>query len=140
MGWNLGVRSPWRNAIGLRNANAAGAFERFSPGPILDRSPEDPYTLSYHACFNSARRIGGCGTGQTWRLAAGNDDMRHAIKLARSRDGIHWTRDGTTVVGFAAEASTRGASERSESWRNAADVLCLSRRNYRLGLHQVAMV
>ena len=48
MGWNLGVRSPWRNAIGMAQApTLQSAFERFSPGPILDRSPEDPYTLSY---------------------------------------------------------------------------------------------
>jgi hypothetical protein len=48
MGWNLGVRSPWRNAIGLARSPMLNApFERFSAGPILDRSPEDPYTLSY---------------------------------------------------------------------------------------------
>src|SRR5437868_6656174 len=48
MGWNLGVRSAWRNAIGLAQSKAPGdPFVRFSPGPIVDRSPEDPYTLSY---------------------------------------------------------------------------------------------
>jgi len=30
--------------------------------------------------------------------------MRHAIKLARSVDGIRWTRDAAPVVGFASEA------------------------------------
>ena len=48
MGWNLGICSPWRNAIGLARSSSLGStFVRYSPGPILDRSPEDPYTLSY---------------------------------------------------------------------------------------------
>src|SRR6202035_3392701 len=48
MGWNLSVRAPWRNAIGFARAGTPlERFERFSAGPILDRSPEDPYTLSY---------------------------------------------------------------------------------------------
>ena len=104
MGWNLGARSPWRNAVGFAKARTLqDAFERFSPGPILDRSPEDPYTLSYPCVLQFGP--------QDWRMWYGsnlaparNDDMRHAIKFARSRDGIHWTRDGTTVVGFAAES------------------------------------
>lgn len=33
--------------------------------------------------------------------AVGNADMQHAIKTATSRDGIHWTRDGAVVIGFA---------------------------------------
>ena len=103
MGWNLGVRSPWRNAIGLaRSPTLRAPFERFSPGPILDRSPEDPYTLSYPCVLR-------CGP-QDWRMwygsnlapAVGNANMLHAIKFARSRDGVHWLRDGATVVGFAA--------------------------------------
>jgi hypothetical protein len=102
MGWNLGVRSPWRNAIGLaRAASLRGRFERFSPGPILDRSPEDPYTLSYPCVL----RLG----PQDWRMwygsnlapSVGNADISHAIKLARSRDGVHWTRDGAVAIGFA---------------------------------------
>jgi len=104
MGWNLGARSPWRNAIGLaRSPTLQAPFERFSPGPILDRSPEDPYTLSYPCVLQ-------CGP-QDWRMwygsnlapAVGSADMLHAIKFARSRDGVHWLRDGATVVGFAAD-------------------------------------
>ena len=42
--------------------------------------------------------------GSNLAPAVGNADMRHAIKFARSRDGIHWKRDGTTVVGFATKS------------------------------------
>jgi hypothetical protein len=97
MGWNLGVRVPWRNAIGF--AEARTPFDRFerSAGPIMDRSPEDPYTLSYPWVLR-------VGTDDWWmwygsNIAAG---VKHVIKTARSRDGVRWQRDGATVVGFAA--------------------------------------
>ena len=102
MGWNLGVRSPWRNAIGLaRSPTPQGPFERFSPGPILDRSPEDPYTLSYPCVLRFGPQDWRMWYGSNLAPAVGNPDMRHAIKSARSRDGVQWTRDGATVVGFA---------------------------------------
>jgi hypothetical protein len=102
MGWNLGMRSPWRNAIGLARARTLESlFERFSPGPILDRSPEDPYTLSYPCVLQFGPDDWRMWYGSNLKAAVGNADMGHAIKLARSCDGVHWTRDGATVVGFA---------------------------------------
>lgn len=103
MGWNLGVRSPWRNAIGLaRSSSLDGPFERFSPGPVLDRTPVDPYTLTYPCVLKT-----GPGQWRMWygsNLAAGlgEESLRHAIKVAYSRDGAHWERDGTIAVGLAA--------------------------------------
>lgn len=103
MGWNLGVRSAWRNAIGLAQSQTLDApFVRYSPGPIIDRSPEDPYTLSYPWVL----RLG----PQDWRMWYGSNlvpsvsgtDLRHAIKYARSQDGARWTRSAEPVVGFAA--------------------------------------
>lgn len=105
MGWNLGVRSPWRNAIGVaQSRDLQVPFERFSPGPILDRSPEDPYTLSYPCVLRLGPRNWRMWYGSNLAPAVGNADMQHVIKFARSDDGIHWTRDGTTVVGFATES------------------------------------
>jgi hypothetical protein len=103
MGWNLGARSPWRNAIGLaRLCGPTNTFERVSPGPILDRSVEDPYTLSYPCVLRLARDDWRMWYGSNLVPAVGNSDMQHVIKLARSHDGIRWTRDGATVVGFSA--------------------------------------
>ena len=102
MGWNLGVRSPWRNAIGLARApTLEDCFKRFSAGPILDRSPEDPYTLSYPCVLRFGPQDWRMWYGSNLAAAVGNSDMSHAIKLARSQDGIHWTRDGATAVVFA---------------------------------------
>ncbi|SIO38126.1 hypothetical protein SAMN05443247_04644 [Bradyrhizobium erythrophlei] len=135
MGWNLGVRSPWRNAIGLAESRTLRApFERFSPGPILDRAPEDPYTLSYPCVLQFGPQDWRMWYGSNLAPAVGNADMRHAIKLARSSDGIHWTRDGATVVGFAAESEYALARP---SVVKAGDrlLMCFACRgeNYRVG-------
>ncbi|SHM81436.1 hypothetical protein [Bradyrhizobium lablabi] len=103
MGWNLGVRSPWRNAIGLARSQTPAAFERYSPGPILDRSPDDPYTLSYPCVLRLGAGDWRMWYGSNLAPAVGNADMQHAIKFARSDDGVHWKRDGKVAVGFASE-------------------------------------
>ncbi|MEZ0168397.1 hypothetical protein [Microvirga sp. TS319] len=101
MGWNLGVRAPWRNSIGLATTNAGlERFERFSKGPILDRSPEDPYTLSYPWVLQLADDDWRMWYGSNLTWGANSTDMSHVIKMARSQDGIRWERDGSTAVGF----------------------------------------
>jgi hypothetical protein len=135
MGWNLGVRSPWRNAIGLARAQSLqGPFERFSPGPILDRSPEDPYTLSYPFVLRFAPQDWRMWYGSNLTAAVGNADMNHAIKLARSHDGVHWTRDGATVVGFAEEGEYALARPSVVKVREKL-LMCFACRgeNYRIG-------
>lgn len=99
MGWNVGRRAPWRNSIGLAVGDAAvPAFERFSEGPLLDRSPADPFTLSYPWVLPD--RQGGWrmwyGSNLTW--GADKADMSHAIKHARSDDGLVWNRDGRAIL------------------------------------------
>jgi hypothetical protein len=101
-GWNLGVRAPWRNAIGFAQARTPfDRFERFSPGPILDRSPEDPYTLSYPWVLRLGPDDWWMWYGSNLTAHATSGDMKHVIKAARSCDGVNWRRDGATVVGFA---------------------------------------
>lgn len=107
MGWNLGVRAPWRNAIGFARApSIASAFQRFSPGPILDRSPEDPYTLSYPWVLRIGPEDWRMWYGSNLSWGASSADMSHVVKVATSKDGVRWTRDGATVIGFATADET----------------------------------
>lgn len=101
MGWNLGTTVPWRNSIGLAIGNPTAAkFLRFSEGPIVDRSPADPFTVSYPWVM----KIGPCnwhmwyGSNLAWGKS--QSDMNHVIKHATSLDGINWERDGKTALGF----------------------------------------
>ncbi len=97
LGWNLGVTVPWRNSIGAAVSVGGGAFIKHSPAPILDRSAEDPFTLSYPCVLKDA---------DGWRMwygshrgwGEGHDDMDHVIKHAASADGARWHRDGRTVL------------------------------------------
>jgi hypothetical protein len=135
MGWNLGMRSSWRNSIGFAAARTVDApFERFSLGPIIDRSPEDPYTLSYPCVLRFGTQDWRMWYGSNLSPARGSRDMNHAIKSARSRDGVYWTRDGATVVGFAAEGEYALARP---SVVKAGDslLMCFACRgeNYRIG-------
>jgi hypothetical protein len=91
MGWNIGGAVPWRNAIGVAVGSAREErFERPFQGPILDRGPFDPYSLSYPWVL----RLG----PQDWRMwygthlqwGASQADMSHAIRSATSTNGLDW--------------------------------------------------
>ena len=135
MGWNLGVRSPWHNAIGLARAQSLqGAFERFSAGPILDRSPEDPYTLSYPCVLQLGAHDWRMWYGSNLAPGTGKSDMQHAIKMARSADGVGWTRDGATAIGFA-DASEYALARPSVIKLGSKLLMCFACRGeaYRIG-------
>jgi hypothetical protein len=99
VGWNVGGATPWRNRIGLAVRGAGEArFEKLA-APVLDLDAADPHSLSYPWVLAEAAG---------WRMWYGSNtewgadraDLRHVIKCAESRDGIAWTRDGATALGF----------------------------------------
>jgi hypothetical protein len=103
MGWNLGVGTRWHNAIGLAQARTPlDRFARYSPGPILDRSPEDPYTLSYPCVLRRGPQDWWMWYGSNLTPDVSDQGLQHAIKFCRSADGVRWLRDGTIAIGFAA--------------------------------------
>jgi predicted GH43/DUF377 family glycosyl hydrolase len=100
LGWNLGVTVPWRNSIGLAISPAQDApFEKWAEAPVMDRSPADPFSISYPWILRE---------GDLWRMWYGSNldwgpnqnDMTHLIKYADSDDGIHWRRDGRIALPF----------------------------------------
>lgn len=100
LGWNLKVTVPWLNSIGLaRLDEQTGRFIKTSRAPILDRCEEDPFSISYPSVVRDGELY------RMWygsNLAWGKDqrEMKHVFKHATSKDGIHWKRDGETVVGL----------------------------------------
>ncbi len=98
LGWNLGVTVPWRNSIGLATAEAGTAhFEKAFHAPVMDRSHEDPFTISYPWIVQEE------GVWKMWygsNLSWGRSerDMDHYLKYAESDDGIHWRRDGKVIL------------------------------------------
>lgn len=100
VGWNLAVKMPFRNSIGLATAPAGSlAFTKRSAAPVLDRSAADPISLSYPWVM---------AEGGRWRMWYGSHvsveqkglDVEHVLKYAESPDGICWTATGRVCLGL----------------------------------------
>lgn len=101
IGWNLGVTVPFRNSIGLSLSNDGVEFSRYSKGPILDRSINEPnfcasccvfpdkdfWRMWYLSCTS-------------WNIIHGKPKHHYHIKYAESHDGIHWERNGHIAIDF----------------------------------------
>lgn len=101
-GWTVGDTVPFRNAIGMVStlAGSDGAFIKGSLGPVLDRSPADPFFVG-NPCV---MRVGDVwhlwylsGTGWSAETPAhAAYDIRHAI----SADGVSWAPDPGVAIAF----------------------------------------
>jgi predicted GH43/DUF377 family glycosyl hydrolase len=101
IGWNLGVTVPFRNSIGLATAIGGGRFQRYSSGPIVDRSAHEP-----HFCASCCVLPGeeywrmwylSC---TEWRMYKEKPEHRYHIKYAESYDGIDWVRQGAIAIDY----------------------------------------
>jgi hypothetical protein len=92
LGWNLKVTVPWLNAIGLAKASSINdEFTKFSLAPIMDRSHEDPFSISYPSIlFDDGKYKMWYGSNLAW--GKDQSEMQHVIKYAESTDLINWNR------------------------------------------------
>lgn len=100
LGWNLRTTVPWLNTIGLAIANNIdGPFEKYGRVPVMDRSNEDPYTVSYPCVIfdNGIYRMW-YGSNLSWGKE--QHEMAHVIKYAESADGLQWTRTNEVHIPF----------------------------------------
>lgn len=102
-GWNLGVTVPFRNSIGLAiSNNEGGTFQRYCPGPILDRSMFEPhFTATPCVIYDAPRWRMWYLSCTEWRVFNNSSQHRYHIKYAESDDGIHWCRDGVVAIDYA---------------------------------------
>lgn len=105
VGWNLAVTVPFRNSIGLAIKTPTEAnFIKYSQAPVLDRSNEDPFSLSYPWIIKEKNQFRmWYGSHLTWE--AGELDMQHVIKCAESDDGIHWKRTKQICISLGVDES-----------------------------------
>jgi hypothetical protein len=105
VGWNLGVTVPFRNAIGLAISPDGGrTWEKYSPGPILDRSIQNPY-LTASSCILKEGDVWNMWyiSGIRWKLESGRPKHYYLIKYAKSKDGIHWETPDIICIDFKTE-------------------------------------
>jgi len=101
IGWNRAVGIPFRNSIGLAvQSGDTDRFERYADGPVLDRSPADPYFMASHDVVVE---------GNSWHIwyLSGLDwlpgdppQSTYNLRYAVSENGIDWHRSGTVAVDF----------------------------------------
>lgn len=101
IGWNLGVTVPFRNSLGLAVSGDGLAFNRYAPGPILDRTMTEPHFVA-SCCVIPGDDVWrmwylSC-TG--WMLRGGAPEHRYHIKYAESLDGITWNREGVVAIDY----------------------------------------
>ena len=92
IGWNVGIRVPFRNSIGLATLN--GGRWRKASGPVLDRSAYDPYfTASCWVLTNPYRMYYLTCTGWEW-------GSRHNYHIAyATTDSTHrWNPTGLVMI------------------------------------------
>jgi hypothetical protein len=153
MGWHLTVRVPWQNALGLAVSDGPGQpFQRVSRFPVVPLDEIDPYTISYPWVLQE-QGVFRMWYGSNTQWGPQQQDMRHLLKYAESRDGISWDRPGTVVIDFESPAEyaickpcvlTRGDSyemwfcSRGERYRiryaRSLDGLTWTRRNGNAGI------
>lgn len=104
-GWTRGVSVPFYLAAGLAVSEGGGPFRRFSPAPLLDRSPADPYlTASPFVRIDNGRWRMWYVSGTEWKATESGPRHYYNIRYAESTDGIVWRRDGRTCLDYANEA------------------------------------
>jgi hypothetical protein len=100
VGWNPSVSVPYRNAVGLAISHDGGVtFERAYRGPIVDRSPDEPFFTASPCVYKD---------GDIWHMwyasatgfveVAGKPEPVYVIKYARSQDGRRWERSNHTCI------------------------------------------
>jgi hypothetical protein len=102
-GWNVGTTVPYRNAIGIAvEARPGPDFHKRYAGPILDRTPDEPYFCAtpcvlehdgiWHMWYLSCT---------DWRPYKDHMEPFYDIKYAVSADGLSWRRDAHTAIALA---------------------------------------
>ncbi|MCX7897460.1 MAG: hypothetical protein N2441_06265 [Rhodocyclaceae bacterium] len=101
LGWTLSGRSAYYNSIGLAiGASPWGPFERYSIAPILGRSREDPYSLSYPWIWRENDGRWSMIYGATIRWLD-RHTMLHELRTAASDDGLCWRPTGRALLPLA---------------------------------------
>ena len=92
-GWTRCDSVPFDVAIGCAVSHDQGkTFTRLGRGPVLGRSPDEPFVLSGPKIrrFNDLWCLWYIA-GRKWKRVAGRPEPVYKIRMATSRDGIRWT-------------------------------------------------
>ena len=99
VGWSRMVSVPYNCANGLAMSNDGEFFTKYSNGPIMSQSPENPYIVGCPRVYVFHNKLymwylGGTG----WTFDNNKAESLYHIKLAISEDGISWKTINQNVI------------------------------------------
>lgn len=98
-GYSRCASVPYRVASGLAVSDDGVNFSRLFEGPIIDRTPLEPYTTHVPYVIKEERRWRmWYGSGVRWVEIDGRLELIYIIKYGESQDGIHWDRPNITCI------------------------------------------
>ncbi len=102
IGWNPQVTVSYRLSIGLAISSDSGEnFEKYTEGPICDRSIEEPYfnTAPFVLKDNNIWRMWYISCTK-WEIINNYPEPFYHVKYAESKDGINWTKTGIICIDY----------------------------------------
>lgn len=97
MGWHIPAGRHWRGEIGRLHIEGDGSLTLDPEKPLIGLAPGDPISLSYPFVTAAPDGVFRMWYGSTITWDAGNGEMVHVIKQAKSEDGAFWTPTGECV-------------------------------------------
>jgi predicted GH43/DUF377 family glycosyl hydrolase len=100
-GWSrLRGSAPYNNATGIAASTDGGTtFSRLFEGPILDRSPEEPWSATSPAVLRTPNGWHmWYSSGTDWIDVDGKLEHVYVLKAATSANGIHWVRENRQLL------------------------------------------
>lgn len=102
VGWSPGVPEPlFYSSIGLAVSDDGGeSFERVSPAPILGRGEHDPWLVTSPSVLRGDDGVWRMWyvSGLGWHETQDGLWSRYHLKVADSRNGVDWRRDGAVAA------------------------------------------
>lgn len=112
-GVSRGGSVPYRMSIGLARSRDGGlTFERMYAGPVVDRTPDEPYmTMAPYVLRTGSGWRMWYGSGIRWVQGEDKYEPVYIIKTAQSADGMRWVQPNHTCIQplGPTEANTRPA-------------------------------
>lgn len=90
MGWHIPENGHWRGELGRLRLDANKSLHLDPDQPLLALSKRDPISLSYPWVCRTPDGSYRMWYGSTSTWDAGNGEMLHTLRQARSVDGYHW--------------------------------------------------
>lgn len=100
VGWARSRGVPWQSSIGLAISENNGlTFRRFGKGPLLTRTPQEPYVQG-SPCVLDLEHTNHLWylSGTKWVTNGSRVESIYKLMHATSQDGIAWNRDGVECI------------------------------------------